>query len=197
MDGTPLAVKIDVICRLSPILERHKKCYAICDVPQNEFCLRCRSEVTGVFGSMNSRFSTAVHILTLLASMPNERLTSEFIAGSVGTNPVVIRRQLALIRRAKLVESKGARGGGWILARKPEAIKLSHVRDALGEEATFRMHRNDPSPNCTVGQHVRQALGIVYEDAEKAVTRSLQTRTIRDLLIAVNRSSKAGISARK
>jgi DNA-binding IscR family transcriptional regulator len=146
---------------------------------------------------MNSRFSTAVHILTLLASMPNERLTSEFIAGSVGTNPVVIRRQLAVLRRSKLVESKGARGGGWMLARKAEAIKLSHVRDALGEEATFRMHRNDPSPNCTVGQHVRQALGIVYEDAEKAVTRSLQTRTIRDLLIAVNRSSKAGTSARK
>ena len=146
---------------------------------------------------MNSRFSTAVHILTLLASMPDERLTSEFIAGSVGTNPVVIRRQLGLLRKAKLVESKRARGGGWILGRKPEVIKLSQVRNALGEEATFRMHRNDPSPNCTVGQYVRQALGAVYEDAEKAVTRSLQARTIRDLLIAVTRSSRAGISARK
>jgi DNA-binding IscR family transcriptional regulator len=145
---------------------------------------------------MNSRFSTAVHILTLLASMPDERLTSEFIAGSVGTNPVVIRRQLALLRKAKLVESQGARGGGWMLARKPEAIELSQVRDALGEEATFRMHRNDPSPNCTVGQYVRQALGVVYEDAEKAVTRSLQTRTIRDLLTAVNRYSKQAFQPR-
>ena len=139
---------------------------------------------------MNSRFSTAVHILTLLASMPGERVTSELIAGSVGTNPVVIRRQLALLRAAKLVASKGARGGGWVLARKPEAIRLSQVRDALGEEASFRMHRNEPSPGCAVGQHVRHALGMVYEDAEKAVTRSLQTRTIRDLLIAVNRRSK-------
>ncbi len=144
---------------------------------------------------MNSRFSTAVHILTLLASMPGERVTSELIAGSVGTNPVVIRRQLALLRAAKLVESKGARGGGWMLARKPEAIKLSQVRDALGGEASFRMHRNEPSPNCTVGQHVRQVLATVYEDAEKAVTRSLQTRTIRDLLIAVNRRSEEAISA--
>ena len=138
---------------------------------------------------MNSRFSTAVHILTLLASTPEQRLTSEWIAGSVGTNPVVIRRQLAVLREAKLVESKGARGGGWALARSPEAIKLSQVRAALGDEATFRMHKNDPSPNCVVGQNVRQALESVYEDAEKAVMRSLQTSTIKDLLLAVNRTS--------
>jgi Rrf2 family protein len=138
---------------------------------------------------MNSRFSTAVHILTLLASTPEQRLTSEWIAGSVGTNPVVIRRQLAVLREAKLVESKGARGGGWALARSPEAIKLSQVRAALGDEATFRMHKNDPSPNCVVGQNVRQALQAVYEDAEKAVMRSLQTRTIKDLLLAVSRTS--------
>jgi DNA-binding IscR family transcriptional regulator len=138
---------------------------------------------------MNSRFSTAVHILTLLASTPEQRLTSEWIAGSVGTNPVVIRRQLAVLREAKLVESKGARGGGWALARSPEAIKLSQVRAALGDEATFRMHKNDPSPNCVVGQNVRQALQAVYEDAEKAVMRSLQTRTIKYLLLTVSRTS--------
>jgi Rrf2 family protein len=138
---------------------------------------------------MNSRFSTAVHILTLLASTPEQRLTSGWIAGSVGTNPVVIRRQLAVLREAKLVESKGARGGGWALARSPEAIKLSQVRAALGDEATFRMHKNDPSPNCVVGQNVRQALQAVYEDAEKAVMRSLQTRTIKDLLLTVSRTS--------
>jgi Rrf2 family protein len=146
---------------------------------------------------MNSRFSIAVHILTLLASMPNERVTSELIAGSVGTNPVVIRRQLALLRKAKLVESKAARGGGWVLARKPQAIKLSDVRDALGEQASFRMHRNDPSPNCVVGQNVRQALEVVYQDAEEAVARSLRTRTVQDLLIAVSRCSEKAARGRK
>jgi DNA-binding IscR family transcriptional regulator len=84
-----------------------------------------------------------------------------------------------------------------MLARKPEAIKLSQVRDALGEEATFRMHKNDPSPNCTVGQYVRQALGAVYEDAERAVARALQAHTIQDLLTTVNRYAKAGIPVTK
>jgi DNA-binding IscR family transcriptional regulator len=59
------------------------------------------------------------------------------------------------------------------------------------------MHKNDPSPNCTVGQYVRQALGGVYEDAEKAVARSLESRTIQDLLMTVNRYAKAGVPVRK
>jgi len=140
---------------------------------------------------MNSRFSTAVHVLTLLASVPDERVTSEFIALSVGTNPVVIRRQLALLRDANLVESKGARGGGWFLARRPDKITLKQVRKALGEEATFRMHRNEPHPKCLVGQNVRGVLEQVYADAEEAVMNSLDKWTVADMLSGVRKAAGA------
>jgi Rrf2 family protein len=140
---------------------------------------------------MNSRFSTAVHILTLLASTPDERLTSEFIAGSVGTNPVVIRRQLASLREAGLVESKGARGGGWALGRDPARITLKMVRHSLGADARFRMHSNDPHPECLVGQHVRGVLEGVYEEADRAVMRSLEEWTIADMLKRVRRVAGA------
>ena len=136
---------------------------------------------------MNSRFSTAAHILTLLASMPEERVTSELIAGSIGTNPVVIRRQLALLREAKLVTSKGARGGGWELTRGPREITLRQVREALGEEASFRMHRNEPNPNCVVGQNVRGVLEDVYSDANQAVMRSLDHWTVAGILDRVQK----------
>ena len=140
---------------------------------------------------MNSRFSTAVHILTLLASMPEQRLTSEFIAASVGTNPVVIRRQLALLREARLVESKGARGGGWTLGRDASRITLKMVRQALGEEAGFRMHSNEPHPDCIVGQNVRGVLEDVYSDAERAVRKSLEHWTVADMLKQVRRAAGA------
>jgi len=87
-----------------------------------------------IFLGMNSRFSVAVRILTLLASSPEERLTSELIAVSVGTNPVVIRRQLSALRKADLVDPKGARKDGWELTRKPTKIRLREVKSALGEE---------------------------------------------------------------
>ena len=135
---------------------------------------------------MNSRFSTAVHILTLIASVPpHERVTSEFIAGSVGTNPVVIRRQLALLREAGIVESKGARGGGWTLGRDAATIKLSEVKKALGSETEFRMHRSEPHPNCAVGQNVREVLGQVYSEADAAVMKALRGWTIKDILNSV------------
>ena len=140
---------------------------------------------------MNSRFSTAVHVLTLLASMPGERLPSEFIAGSIGTNPVVVRRQLALLREAGLVTSKGARGGGWELTRDPRRITLRHVRQALGAEAGFRMHRNEPSPNCVIGQHVRGVLEDVYADADTALMQRLDRWTIAGLLDRVRKASAA------
>lgn len=138
---------------------------------------------------MNSRFSTAVHILTLLASAPDERLTSEMIAGSVGTNPVVIRRQLALLREADLVESRGARGGGWSLSRSPKDIRLSQVRAALGDEASFRMHKNEPSPQCVIGQNVKFALEGVYQNAERAVAESLERWTLEDMVKEARRGT--------
>lgn len=131
---------------------------------------------------MNSRFSTAVHILTLLASAGEERMTSEFIAPSIGTNSVVVRRQLALLREARLVDSKGARGGGWELARDPAKISLRQIRQALGVEAAFRMHKNEPHPKCMVGQNVRAVLEDVYENAERAVMKSLDEWTVGDVL---------------
>jgi DNA-binding IscR family transcriptional regulator len=140
---------------------------------------------------MNSRFSIAVHILTLLASSPQGRVTSEFIALSVGTNPVVVRRQLALLREAKLVQSKGARGGGWELARSAGKISLKQIREALGTDASFRMHRNEPHPKCMVGQYVRGVLEDVYADAEQAVMTSLEGWTIADILKRVRRAASA------
>ncbi len=98
---------------------------------------------------MNSRLSITVHIFSPLASTPAQRLTSTFTAVSIGTNGVMIRRQLALLRRAKLVDSKGAKGGGWRLARQPAEISLKDVQLALGKT---RIHdAQEHSSSCLLG----------------------------------------------
>jgi DNA-binding IscR family transcriptional regulator len=61
---------------------------------------------------VNSKLTVGVHILALLAMMGETQLTSEQIAGSVNTNPVVIRRLLGLLRTAGYVESTSGPGGG-------------------------------------------------------------------------------------
>jgi DNA-binding IscR family transcriptional regulator len=70
---------------------------------------------------VNCRFTVAIHVLCLLAAQHPQPLTSEFIAGSVNTNPVVIRRLLGSLRRAGLVKSQPGVSGGWELVANTTA----------------------------------------------------------------------------
>ena len=64
----------------------------------------------------NSQFSMAVHVLAMLAKSGDEKIKSEYVAGSVNTNAVVIRRLLGQLNQAKLelreAEPSGNRGDG-------------------------------------------------------------------------------------
>lgn len=64
---------------------------------------------------ISSRFSVGVHVLTSLATnLVGELLTSDRMAGSVSTNPVVIRRILGLLKQAGLVEVRAAADGTYL-----------------------------------------------------------------------------------
>lgn len=54
---------------------------------------------------ISSRFTVAIHILALI-EMSEGSITSAYIAGSVNTNPVVIRRIMSLLSKAGLIESR-------------------------------------------------------------------------------------------
>ena len=49
----------------------------------------------------NSQFAMAIHILTMLAMADDANLKSDYIAASVNTNAVVIRRLLGQLSAAK------------------------------------------------------------------------------------------------
>lgn len=136
---------------------------------------------------MNSRFSLAIHILTLLAYSKGERMTSEAMAIAIGANPVLLRRLLGPLREAGLVHSQSATGGGWQLARPAQEITLRDVRLATNEEGSFALHRNIPHPNCSVGQNVHKVIEGVYERAERAVDAELDQITIASILRSVKR----------
>ena len=122
-------------------------------------------------------------------------MTSEFLADSIGTNAVVIRRLLASLRRAGLVTSKSAGGGGWMLARPAAEITLDLVRQAAAEGEAAKMHRNTPHPACPVGKGVRQVLLGVYSQADRALDRELSGMTVSGILAAVLKEEKIGISS--
>ena len=133
----------------------------------------------------STRFTVALHILTLLASSPGEALTSEYIAGSVNTNSVVVRRLLAFLREAGIVSSQAGNRGGWALSVNPEKLTLRDVRRAVQEGSPFSMHSQLPNPKCPVGKNIQQALTPIYHRAERVMEDQLARTTIMSLLRSV------------
>jgi Rrf2 family protein len=135
---------------------------------------------------ISSRFSVGVHVLTLLAMSPvGELLTSDRIAGSVNTNPVVIRRILGQLKKAGLVEVRAAAGGTY-LRRAPADITLLDVYRAVEvvEGRLFSMHES-PNPNCLVGRTIQAALDETLVRAQAALEQELAGVTIAQVVAGV------------
>ncbi|BDU73598.1 Rrf2 family transcriptional regulator [Mesoterricola silvestris] len=130
----------------------------------------------------SSRTTIAIHILTLLAFCGPEPLTSEFIAGSVNTNPVVIRRLLARLREAGLVGSQGGPGGGWQLLRAPGKVTLRDIHRAVEGGSLFALHTAGPNPQCPVGRTIQSALEGIYAAAQAALEAELGRTTLAHLV---------------
>jgi len=137
----------------------------------------------------NTRFAVAVHVLTLLAQEPR---SSEAMAGSVGTNPVHVRRVLGPLRRAGLVGSRPGAGGGWRLQRDAEGITLGDVWRALHAADSLLPLHDGANPDCEIGRNIQGALERVGTRAADAVAAELDTITVADVLrdtVPVRRAS--------
>jgi Rrf2 family protein len=139
---------------------------------------------------MNSRFAVAVHVLTLLDQGGGEPVTSEHIAGSVNTNPSLIRRLLSTLARAGLTTSRLGLGGGARLARPAGEITLLDVYRAVDEGAVFGMPREQPNPACPVGRNVQAELEERFDAATRAMEAELARTTIADLSRGISRRER-------
>lgn len=133
-----------------------------------------------------SQFTVAVHALAYLGwaaeAWSSELVTSEDLAASVNTNPVVVRRLLGLLREAGLVTSQPGPGGGWRLVRAPEAITLRDVYEAVSDDALFAPPHRAPSHVCPIGRTVHRVIGRFCSEAERAMAERLGQFTIADTI---------------
>jgi Rrf2 family protein len=141
----------------------------------------------------NSQFAIGIHLLTLLALTPDESRTSEFMAASVNTNPVFIRRILGRLADAGLVDSQPGVGGGWRLARQPEAISLLEVYQAVDEGHLLGMHHSEPNPDCLIGRNIQRTLTIYFDEAERAFAERLAQQTVAQVLATAREDLSARV----
>ena len=130
----------------------------------------------------NSQFAVAIHVLTILARAGDERVKSDFIAGSVNTNPVVIRRLLSSLQEAELVISQVGAAGGTTLAKPPKDIRLSDIYKSLPCGEVFALHPREPNQDCPVGRNMAAFLCNLQKEIDKSIEEKLRQYTLRDVL---------------
>ncbi|MDH2428386.1 Rrf2 family transcriptional regulator [Sphaerisporangium sp. TRM90804] len=135
--------------------------------------------------SANSRLTIAAHALAWISLYQRRGhgvATSEQIASSANTNPVVIRRLLGELRGAGLVESRRGAGAGWSLTRELGSMTLLDVYEAVEPGPLFAMHRATPDQECVVGYGIQPAMQGIYEGIEQTLRRELAGVTLEDVL---------------
>ena len=131
---------------------------------------------------MDTKFSVAVHVLILISESPTP-INSEQMAESVGTNASYIRKILALLKKAEIVD--GHRGiSGYRLTVPPEQLTLLQIYRAVMEEPKLHLldiHQN-PNDRCVVGHHIKPVLIDMFADTEDAFARALAGKTLADCI---------------
>lgn len=132
------------------------------------------------------RFAFAVHILAVLALKKRDGgVTSETLAGSVNTNPVVIRRVLSTLRQAGFVCCAKGAGGGATLCVPPEKIPLDAIYRAVEPGSSFSVHPHAPNQRCPVGRQIELVLEDVFSSAHRAWEASLSRHTLAEVVASM------------
>jgi len=127
----------------------------------------------------NAKFATALHILALLDYSKEEKLSSEYIAGSINLNPALVRKEISHLKKLGFISSREGNGGGYTLGRPSDQIFLSEIYQAV-RQAPLLGRKNSPNPACTVGRQINTHLDKLYTDAELSLTEKLGKQTLKE-----------------
>ncbi|GAC91479.1 BadM/Rrf2 family transcriptional regulator [Anoxybacillus flavithermus NBRC 109594] len=132
---------------------------------------------------ISSRFTVAVHILALLSIENEAHCTSDWIAGSVNTNPVVVRRVIGQLKRAGFVQVRQGTGGAFLAKDIKEITLLDIYRavDVVEEGELFQMHEH-PNPQCPVGANIQAVLEVILRRAQAAMEHVLKEIPLYDVV---------------
>lgn len=126
---------------------------------------------------MSTRFRIAIHILTLLDKAQGELLSSDYIAGSLNTNPALVRKEISNLRNFGLITSKEGKGGGYVLGKPAQQIRLSEIYQTA-QPLVLTQSKTEPNPNCPVGKQINQKIGELHTGIDNAIVKKLNTITL-------------------
>ncbi|MFJ2684398.1 Rrf2 family transcriptional regulator [Pseudomonas sp. NPDC087342] len=128
----------------------------------------------------DTRLSRMLHVLIHMARH-EQPATSDTIAQMLGTNPVVVRRTMALLKEEGYVRSEKGHRGGWTLAKPLAEMTLLNIHQALGSPSLLAIGLSTDHPECLVEQAVNAALTEAFDAAQALLIDRLGSVTLEQL----------------
>jgi len=142
----------------------------------------------------SGKLAMAVHALAVLAQ-DRDGYPSEYLAGSVNTHAVFLRRVLRRLAEGGLIEAREGRGGGYRLTRPPERITLAEVYRLVEPDGPLAPSPCEPNARCPVGAGMRAAFAAAAATARAGVEAALDGQTVADVARTALRRGKAARAA--
>src|SRR4051812_35471577 len=128
----------------------------------------------------DTRLCGVLHVLLHMAQKDGP-VTSQVLAESMRTNPVVIRRTMAGLRDHGYVRSEKGHGGGGTLACDLSKVSLRDIYSALGSPSLIALRHRTEAPGCLVEAAVNAALDTSFQEAEALLLERLGEVTLASL----------------
>jgi Rrf2 family protein len=138
--------------------------------------------------AVNTQFSIAVHIMAGLAWRCGRDTTSAELAASVNTSPSFVRRVLARLSKAGLVETATGKAGACWLARDARAVSLLDIYQAVKAPKAFSIHHYTEQRACPVSCHIKGALDKALGRTQKAMEASLADINLAKIISEVKKN---------
>ena len=132
---------------------------------------------------ITSKFTIAVHVITAIDYFKDhEKVTSNFLAGSVGANPVIVRNVMGNLKEAGIIDISQGKSG-ITLAKKLDDITFYDIYkavDSVSDEGLFHFHEN-PNTNCPVGRNIHKAVDEKLMKVQQAMETEMKQVTLSDV----------------
>ena len=130
---------------------------------------------------MDSSFNLAVHALVCL-SHSGRSLSSEALAENICTNSTRVRRVMAGLKKAGMVETREGLDGGYRLCADPAALSLRQVAEAVNAcfvDCAWRS--GDIDRECAICSGMAGVMDALYRQMNEQCAAYLAQITVADI----------------
>jgi DNA-binding IscR family transcriptional regulator len=133
----------------------------------------------------NLRFATIVHILVLLYKYKSDYdcygkvLSSDYIAGSINVNPVVVRREIKILKDQGLLGVKKGKEGGFYLKEDPSKILFGNLYQLVNNEVSIGK-LNKPNTECEIGKKMNTELLSIFHEVNEDIVLRLNRTSLKE-----------------